>query len=775
MRVTRWGSELRRPWLLGSALLGAMTPAVAHAQQAAIVQEVIVTAQKREQTADTVPMSITTATGDQLEARGINSVHDLVRLVPGLTIQDSAFNSVSFTLRGVGFFNSDLATPAAVTIYLDEVPLPFPAMSRLAAFDLARVEVLKGPQGTLFGENATGGAVNYIAAKPTESFTAGVDAGYGNFDRVRLGGFVGGPINDEISFRAAVQAREGGPWQQSTTRPGDGLGRVSELQARASIDWRPGDGLDSRLTLTATHDGSESQAGQLVATHITVPSLSPGLSDLPLVRTPRAANWAPLIQGTNRAFPYASDTNLYQASWRNDLRLKNGVTLTSLTSVAEFRMNYGQDELGTPLHLGDVIDRGGKASSYFQEFRATGQVDRLTWLVGANAEHERTHDNPVDYTAGNSISHVLEAVDPLALADSTMFTSRVSATTYAVFSRLQYSLGERVMLEGGVRLNRDERSFDNCAIATTDAFVRFWNLFRGGVAPQTRIGDCYVLDDANGSRPVDNVHAELDQSSLSWRFGGSWTARPGLLVYANVSKGYKAGAVPVLGAATVSQFAPARQEALLAYEVGTKASLFDRRMQLDVAAFYYDYDGKQLRGAELNPAFGPLEALVSIPHSHVAGAEAHLVAKPVKELTLDLSGTYIDTRIDEFTGFDASAQFGDQKGTPFPFSPKWQVIANLDYEFALPAGLSGFVGGTYLYDSKTYAGVGALDLFRIDSYALLDLRAGANFSDGRYRLWLWGQNVTNTYYWNNVFSAGDGVSRFTGQPATYGLSLSARF
>jgi len=112
-------------------------------------------------------------------------VAELTRLVPGLTIQESFFNSTSFTLRGVGFFNSDLATPPAVTVYVDEAPLPYPAMTKLAAFDLERVEVLKGPQGTLYGQNATGGAVNYVAAKPTEVFESGADATYGGFNRLQ--------------------------------------------------------------------------------------------------------------------------------------------------------------------------------------------------------------------------------------------------------------------------------------------------------------------------------------------------------------------------------------------------------------------------------------------------------------------------------------------------------------------------------------------------------------------------------------------------------------
>jgi outer membrane receptor protein involved in Fe transport len=764
-----------------SVLVGAAGAVIgsgpAHAgEEEPLTQSVIITAQKQEQTANSVGMSITTATGDSLRARGIEDVQDLPRLVPGLTIQHSAFNSTSFTLRGVGFFNSDLATPGAVTVYVDEAPLAFPAMTRLAAFDIARVEVLKGPQGTLFGDNATGGAINYIAAKPTSSFVSGADLSYGNFNRVRASGFVSGPIDDQLAFRVALQTSQGDPWQQSTTRPGDRLGRIADWQGRASLAWHASDSFHSRLTLTATHDGSDSEAAQFIRPLITVPALSPGLATYPIVTGPRAADWTPVVQGSTARFPYASDTSLYQLTWRNELRVAQDITVTALTSLAEFRMNYGEDPDGTPYHLSEEIDRGGRVSSWFQELRAAGRAGRLDWLAGANIEHERTRDDPSAYNVDNSVSHVLQAVDPSAIADTTEYTSRLRATSFGAFGRLQYDVDEQLSLEAGARLNRDERSFDNCAIATTDAFARFWNLFRGNASPPTRVGDCYVLDTANGSRPVSNVHSTLDQNSFSWRLGANWTWRPGIMTYANVSKGYKAGAVPVLAAATVSQFNRVPQESLLAYETGIKATLFGGDLQANLAAFYYDYRDKQLRGAELDPNFGPLQALVSIPRSHVVGAEAQLIGRPILGLTIDVSATYVDTNIDRFTGFDALANFGDHSGTVFPFSPRWQAAANVDYEGPLAAGTTGFVGASLSYSSKTYAGVGELDLMRIDGYSLLDLRAGVAFGGAtRCRVWLWGKNVGNTYYWSNVFVAGDAASRFAGQPATYGISVSARF
>ena len=194
MRTSIAWAVTAQVWLLALAV-----PPAVRGQEPATpaypLEEIIVTAQKWEQAASTVGMSITAATGEALLQYGITSVAGLTRLVPGWTIQESSFNPTSFTLRGVGFFNSDLATPPAVTVYLDEASLPYPAMTKLIAFDLARVEVLKGPKGTLYGQNATGGAVNYIASKPTEAFDTGMDGTYGRFNRLQVGSYVGGPIS----------------------------------------------------------------------------------------------------------------------------------------------------------------------------------------------------------------------------------------------------------------------------------------------------------------------------------------------------------------------------------------------------------------------------------------------------------------------------------------------------------------------------------------------------------------------------------------------------
>ena len=187
----------------------AATPALAQgaASDGADVSigEIIVTAQKRSESLSRVGLTITAMTGDALAQQGINSVQDLTTVVPGFSFSATQTSTAVYTLRGVGFYETALAGYPAVSVYVDEVPLPFPALTTMAAFDLERVEVLKGPQGILFGQNSTGGAINYIAKKPGQDLDYGFSATYGRFNQADLEAHIGGPLSDTLSGRLAVR------------------------------------------------------------------------------------------------------------------------------------------------------------------------------------------------------------------------------------------------------------------------------------------------------------------------------------------------------------------------------------------------------------------------------------------------------------------------------------------------------------------------------------------------------------------------------------------
>jgi outer membrane receptor protein involved in Fe transport len=228
------------------------------------VGELVVTAQKREENINNVGMSIQAASGERLTKLGITNTNDLKKVVPGFEVTPNYYGTVVYTIRGVGFQDTSLAGSPTVTVYLDEVPLPFSILTAGATLDLQRVEVLKGPQGTLFGNNATAGAINYIANKPSNTFEAGGDFSFGNFGTALAQGYVSGPITDGLSARLALQANRSGAWQKGYgPQSGQDTGGQDFLNGRLELAWKPNDKFKSLLTISGWSDRGYNQVGQL--------------------------------------------------------------------------------------------------------------------------------------------------------------------------------------------------------------------------------------------------------------------------------------------------------------------------------------------------------------------------------------------------------------------------------------------------------------------------------------------------------------------------------
>ena len=249
--------------------VSAQDPAVAASQadnkNSGEASDIVVTANKREQNLSKVGLSISALGAQQLANQRISNVADLAQVTPGLTFAPTPTTTPVYTLRGVGFFESTLAAYPDVSLYIDQAPLPLPVMSTLTAFDLERVEVLKGPQGTLFGNNATGGAINFVAAKPTATQHGGLEFGYSRFNTLEASGFLSGPLTDTLSYRVAFKtAHSGDGWQKSYTR-NDSIGKENNIAGRMILDWAPIERLKFSLNVNAWQDKDDPQVPQKIA------------------------------------------------------------------------------------------------------------------------------------------------------------------------------------------------------------------------------------------------------------------------------------------------------------------------------------------------------------------------------------------------------------------------------------------------------------------------------------------------------------------------------
>ena len=732
------------------------------------IGEIVVTAQKRAENIDKVGMSISAISGNELVQLGITDTSELTRVVPGFSFNQTAFATPVYTIRGVGFQEASLGASPTVSVYVDEMPIPFPAESLGAPFDLDHVEVLKGPQGTLYGENSTGGAINYIAAKPTNTMQAGTDISYGRFNTVDLQGFVSGPLMDALNARLAIRTVHSDDWQYSYTRL-DAVGMKDLLQGRLTLDWLPVAGLKVSVSLNGWNDQSDTQEPQLVAV------LSQGAAPLPpglLAATPapannRAADWDPGVS-------FRRNNSFYQSSARIDYGLSENLTVTSLTTYERYKRDQPVDGDGTP-YQDNLVFNTGAISTVYQELRIAGKLnDHGNWILGANFESDEIHDKYVQFVGQSSANPTFG----LPLDDAASFSDQ-DVKTYAGFANLDYSFTDSLSFQAGARFTQSNRRFSGCDLDAGDGqFAAVIDLIQAAIKGPTNIvpaqaGGCVTLNSVTISPGV--VTGTLDQNNVSWRTGLNWTIAPETLIYGNVSKGFKAGNFPTLSATSSAQLAPVTQESILAYEIGAKSKPV-RNLQFDAAAFYYDYNDKQIRGRVPDAVFGPLEALVNIPRSHILGAEFGAKWIAIEGLVISPAFSFVRSRIDgQFVSYTPLGTMENFSGEAFPYTPKWQASMDAEYSWRVSEAYAAFGGANISYQSATNGALGNLALLKIDDYALLDLRAGIKSNSGTWRFMVWGRNVTDKYYWTTADKQFDTAFRLSGAPAAFGVSASYRF
>ncbi len=426
-----------------------------------------------------------------------------------------------------------------------------------------------------------------------------------------------------------------------------------------------------------------------------------------------------------------------------------------------------------------MLDFGlfGRAQSFNQELRLAGETGRLRWLVGGYATRQIADDDFSVDIGDLSIAEPLPGIVPRVTTGAGDYHFRTGSL--ALFANLEYRLNDRVTLIGGLRYTASHQQFEGCEKSGADPalsqLLGFLSAFARGTLP--------VIDPvpANGCISIDAAtlrqgltRDQLNEDNVSWRAGLNYQTTGDTLVYASVAKGYKSGSFPSLGASSSIQYLPVTQESLLAYEAGVKVPLAGRALRLEAGAFYYDYRDKQVRGRVLDPVFGSLEALVNIPQSRVYGFEAAVRARPVPGLDLGAALTYTDSQVQRFSGIGQNGLTADFAGSAFPYSPRWQAVADASYEWSIGADRRAFVDGNVTHRSATNASLGDDPELRLRPYVTLDLRAGLRAADGGWSLSVFGRNVTNVYYWNNMFRFTDTRIRIAARPVTYGLTLSIR-
>lgn len=806
--------------------------------------EIVVTAQRREETANSVGMGIQAFSGEQLEQLHVTDVRDLSSVAPSFSVQQSYQGVPIYTLRGIGFNTINLSATSTVGSYVDEVAYPFPFMMTGPIFDIQRVEVLKGPQGTLYGRNTTAGLVDFITNRPTDEIEASITGEWGNYQTHNLEGHFSGPITDSLRFRVAFRSEDSDEgWQESNTRD-ETQGEVHRFGARARFEWDVTDRFLADLTLSFWENRSDTIVGQGIgftpATNPTLnpaaalfnaggpnnPAAAPGLIAYLAGNFPTdssQADWAPesvrgVDNGIGAGLPgdLAEDNSFHAAALRLSYDLTNDLRIVSLTGFNHLERDALFDWSGSPYEV--LLQRAdGEIETFSEELRIEGIHDRVRWLVGAYYGSDEIRDNNRTLLGQNyNVARIrtvgqliLAGIDPLTYAppgvinpllipgfDPGPYTpldmsqafrtyrdrANMETETTSIFANAEWELSDTLSLTTAIRYTEDEHSYRGCSqdvngsmLPNVNVVNRYLYTIIYGIPTPNPI----AMNECNTFNPVTGQFGEvahtLEEDNTSWRLGLDWQMTPTTLLYASVSQGYKAGVTPVNAASTSDQQAPATQESLLAYEIGAKLGLFDRAVQFNVSAFYYDYEDKQISTYFADPIYTALARLQNIPESQAYGVDLDLTWRVSDDLRLIGSATYLDTAVNNYsgTGPDGLPRLYDD--VSFPYSSEWQVSGTIVYDRPITAslGLQAALNGRW--QSDTAADLGDQETFQIDSYGIVNASIGIHSLDDRWALQLWGRNITDTYYWTSVASNANVVVRFPGQAPTYGASLTFNF
>jgi outer membrane receptor protein involved in Fe transport len=782
------------------------------------IGDIVVTAQRRAESINRVGISVQALESETLQELRVQNVRDLAAVVPSFTVAQSYQGVPTYTLRGIGFNSINLSAQSTVGTYVDEVAYAYPIMNTGPLIDIERVEVLKGPQGTLYGRNTTAGLINFVTGKPSEDASGAMTVDLGNYETFNVGGYVTGPIAEGIQARVGYRvdlSNKG--WQVSNSR-GERLGEVKRYGIRGSLALQPG---PFEIDLSATYwvNKSDTVVGQAIGfTPATTPGgggaasnfNAPGAAAYIAANRPTSgsqADWAPYARrssdigrGAGLKDPLAEDNYFLGLKARVQLDLAENVRAVSLTGYNEYDRKATFDWSGIPNEV-LIQEADGHIESFAQELRVEGDGPGFNWLVGGYYAKDKIRDTNRTLLGENANSALLRFATSqlintpintfgytLADAATTFRTYRdegaFDTRTWSVFVNGDYAFSDLIKLTLGARYTEDLQKFTGCSRDFNGSMQVNINLFNRGLyqrlfnptgplaAPIGR-NDCNTFNPATNSFGI--VNSRLDENNFAWRGSLDITPNATTLIYASISRGYKSGTSPINAASNAAQNLPARQEQLTAYEVGAKLGLLDRKVQLNLAGFYYDYKDKQISAYFADPIYTALARLDNIPKSEAYGIEGELTVRPARPLTLIANALWLKTRINGYVGTNAAGRPQDFDGARFIYSPEWTLSGTALVDQPISDALSLTANANVRWQSRQTTIFERFPLYGIKPYAVVNAGFGVKAADESWALNVWARNLFDEYYWNAVASNANIVVRFPGQVRTYGATAAFRF
>jgi iron complex outermembrane receptor protein len=732
--------------LAGLASLAA--PIAANAQAAASsappLEEIVVTAQKREQRLQDVPFSVSALSADQIAASGITRLDDVARYTPGLFFETIGIGRPQAFIRGIGSAAFDAGSDPSVALFVDEVYIARFTGVTFDLFDLERIEVLKGPQGTLFGRNAAGGALHIVTRKPTNEFSAKFSADVGNYDSMLLRGGISGPLSrDTLLYRLSFAAKESEGYIANTAT-GERHQDDGSYGLRGQLQYTGSDVFDATITLEYGSD----DIGMLAEQNVT---------DNVLFRPP--GDLADSRDGLSLDQQYNTDGFQERDSTMLAAHLNWETSLGTLTSISAFRNNEFEELHDLDSTALDTLDRYAleDGETFSQELRlASGADSAFNWVAGLYYLHEETfRDEQWVLGSDTAFALFMNGGQRFNLQD----VIDVTTDSYAVFGQGTYAISSQWNVTVGGRYSRDEKSADRV-------------LNNNGIGSQcTPATPC-------GPFPF-NV---LLPASFTTSFGRDWNSfdpqvtvdyrsSDDVMLYATYREGFKSGgfqpSIPANEERASFIFDP---EEVRSWEVGIKSELAERRLRFNAALFYNRYEDLQfVTGTGVGAGGAPIVVTDNAAHATSQGGELELLLQPAANLLLSAGYSYVDATIDEYVD-DAG---NDQSGKQVIRTPEHQASTVGEYTLDLDGDSRVVLRGEWSYRSRVYFDPGNTLETSQGGFSQFNARLGFE-TGGPWSFALWGRNLGDELYCQNTItlSASTVGVCHTGPPRTYGVSFS---
>ncbi len=816
---------------LAAGVAASAADAAATAQSAPpVLGEVLVTAQKRSENLEKIPVAVSAYTSKQRDLIGIETIQDLTNFTPGLAYSTSLDRAY---VRGVGRQTNNLSTDPGVATYADGVYNSSVVAAAGDSLFVDRVEVLRGPQGTLYGRNSIGGAIDSISRRPTHQFYAEGRAVIGNYGTHNVEAAVSGPLNDEWRFRLAAYRNEQtkGYYQNVAGGPSEG-GRGSSWYVEGQVDANLGEHLDFWAKLSDFGYDSSYRGGNAIGSYDYAEyppgSLGPGSAfgfTLPgftqvgsATQNPGMSNIRQFSTNTPERAHLTNDYNAavhltWHTPWNADLKYIGGFStyryalLTDYdnTSITSYQIPTTPSAVCggfacPPLTVYPTVIFGYKENkTYFSNelnLTSTGQGP-LQWILGFYQYHEH-YNQPVDIPLPDQAQLAAPANGPAnPTRDIYYIDQNMHESSYAGFAQADWSITSQLKVTGGIRYSHDAKSgvehtrqlcfaLPTCGFdpAIYGAFTPALDITNFLIAPLSGVypgAGPITVDPATG---IYSRNLSGHWSAWTGTAGLQWTPTDYAMGYFRYSRGYKSGG---FNSGTLSPYPETQPEAIDAYELGSKLTL-NRRLQLNGALFYYDYYGMQIP-LSTQPPQGPVTTIfVNLNHVVSYGAELEAVWQATDSLQFLLSYSYLHATIKNGCCYTDAIQPGlglqSVVGQTVPESPRNKISLNGNYTFHFNAGDLN-LSASYIWKDRTYEAIFNRPWYLAPSYSQVDLRASFTDRANRYTVIAFAKNVNNAAGADNVGAtllgaAAPGTLAYSQTiglipPRTYGVELQYRF